>query len=214
MHREAARLFDYIMSTYPSPVTLAEFQNYLKDPTPAADVLPLYARCLDAATEYVYTWLDRDYTASATKTDTFFGDGSRCYAPRNRAGTLTNWTATDDAGTITTIGAGDLLIRANGYLIQISADSTKAFDSGYEHAITYTQPSTLVCPETVKQVITEIAALYFVASNQGEGILGVETSSQRDGSLGYTGGFSERERYADLTERHKEMLRPYKRYPI
>jgi hypothetical protein len=202
------------MSTYPSPITMSDFQEYLKDQSTDTALLAFYQSLLDTATEYVYHWLDRDFTASATKTDRFFGDDSECYAPHDQAGTLVSWSSTDRTGTTTSNGVTDLFLRANGYLIQIKDTSTQSFACGLEHIITYTQPSTLTCPETVKIVITEIAALLFRASNQGEGLLAIDLSSARDGALGFTGGFSDRERYLDLSERHKEMLRPYKRYPI
>jgi len=202
------------MATYTSPVTLVELQTYLKDASTDATLLLFYQSLLDMATEHVYNWLDRDYTPGATKCDTFFGDDSQCYAPRHQAGTVTSWSATDSAGNTTSLGTTDLLLRANGYLIQISSTSTKSFQSGYEHKLTYQQPVGLVCPETIKRVITEIAALAFQASHQGQGTLGVDFLSERDGALGFSGGFSERERFIDLTERHKEMLRAYKRYPV
>jgi hypothetical protein len=202
------------MSTYPSPVALADFQEYLKDTSTDATLLAFYQSLLDASTEYVYTWLDRDYTASATKSDRFWGDGTQCYAPHNQVGTLLTWSETDAAGTTTSIGVTDLFLRANGYVVQIKSTSTESFQSGYEHLLTYQQPSTLTCPETVRQVITEISALLLRDSNQGEGTLAVSIASERDGALGFTGGFSDRQRFLDLTERHKEMLRPYKRYPL
>ncbi|MDP4198309.1 MAG: hypothetical protein Q8922_04675 [Bacteroidota bacterium] len=202
------------MPTYPSPVLLVEFQEYIKDASTDAALLLFYQSLLDTATESVYTWLDRDYTPAAPKTDTFFGDDTQCYAPRNRVGTLLTWSATDAAGTTTIYGTGELLLRANGYLIQIASTSVKTFQSGYEHALTYQQPSAIQCPETIKQVITEIATLAFQASNQGQGTLALASSSERQGALGFSGGFSDREKFLDLTERHREMLRPYKRYPI
>ncbi len=202
------------MPTYTSPVTLIEFQEYIKDSSTDALLLLFYQSLLETAAEYVYNWLDRDYTPSAVKTDTFFGDDTSCYAPRNRVGTLISWSATDSSGNTTSLGTSDLLLRANGYLIQISSTSTKSFQSGFEHKITYNQPTSLLCPETIKHVITEIAALLFQSSNQGQGTLGLMSASEREGALGFSGGFAERERFLDLTERHKEMMRPYKRYPV
>jgi hypothetical protein len=193
------------MPTYASPVTLAAFQTYLKDTSTDPALTAFYQSLLDTATEYVYNWLDRDYTASATKTDTFFGDDSPFHAPRNPVGTLLTWVYADNNGVTTTVGVLDLLLRANGYLIQAK---TKYFQSGVEHRLSYQQPSTLVCPETVQQVITEFAAILFTDSQQGSGQLELFQTTARD-AFG-TG----RERFLDLTEHHKELLRPYKRYPV
>ena len=193
------------MSTYTSPITLAAFQIYLRDTSTDATLTGFYQTLIDTATEYVYNWLDRDYTASASKTDTFWGDDSNFYAPRHQAGTLLTWVYLDRNGTETNVGVDGLMLRANGFLIQAS---TQSFQSGVEHRLTYQQQSSLVCPETVKQVITEFAALLFEASNQGAGTLGMLISSSRDGIQ------TDRERYLDLTDRHKEMLRPYKRYAV
>jgi hypothetical protein len=193
------------MSTYTSPITLAAFQTYLRDSSTDATLTGFYQTLIDTATEYVYNWLDRDYTASASKTDIFWGDDSNFYAPRHQAGTLLTWVYVDASGTVTTVSVDGLMLRANGFLIQASVQS---FQSGVEHRLTYQQPSSLVCPETVKQVITEFAALLFEASNQGAGTLGLLLTSSNS-----TGG-TDREHYLDLTERHKEMLRPYKRYAV
>ena len=194
------------MPTFTSPVALADFQTYLKDSSVDPTVTGFFPTCLNAATEAVYNWLDRDYTASAVKTDLFWGDDTPFYAPRHQAGSITAWTFTDLSGTVTTQSVSDLLIRANGYLIQTL---TQKFQCGAEHTLAYKQPSTLTCPETVMQVITEIAALLFEQSNQGAGTLGDFSSSARDGAAAY-----DRVRFLDLQERHKEMLRPYKRYPV
>lgn len=193
------------MPTFPSPVALADFQTYLKDSSSDPTVTGFFQTCLNAATEAVYTWLDRDYTALATKTDIFWGDDTAFYAPRHQAGSITSWTYTDLSGTVTTESVSNLLIRANGYLIQSLADP---FQCGAEHTLSYKQPSTLTCPETVMEVITEIAAWLFEQSKQGTGNLALDTISAKDGAA------YERDRFLDLSERHKEMLRPYKRYPV
>ena len=193
------------MPTFTSPVALADFQTYLKDSSTDTTVTGFFQTCLNAATEAVYTWLDRDYTASATKTDTFWGDDTQFYAPKHQIGTLISWSYTDLSGTVTTMSTADLIIRANGYLLQAI---TGRFQRGAEHTISYHQPASLTCPEAVMEVITEIAALLYQASNQGTGSLGVLTSSQNDGAS------IERERFLDLTPLHQQMLRPYKRYPV
>jgi hypothetical protein len=77
-----------------------------------------------------------------------------------------------------------------------------------EHRIKYQQPSTLTCPETVRQVITEIAATLFAASNQGNASLGMIASTFKDGET------LERDRFQDLSARHRAMLQPYRRIAI
>jgi hypothetical protein len=193
------------MPTFTSPVALTDFQTYLKDVSTDTTVTGFFQTCLNAATEAVYTWLDRDYTASASKTDVFWGDDTAFHSLRHQAGSLTAWSYTDLSGTVTTLGTSDLLIRANGYLLQTL---THRFARNAEHTLTYAQPSTLTCPEAVKQVITEIAALLYQASNQGEGSLGMLIASAHDGVA------TDRERFLDLSQLHKDMLRPYKRYPV
>jgi hypothetical protein len=193
------------MPTFTSPVSVANFQVYLKDTSTDTTLLAFYQTILNNATEAVYTWLDRDYTASASKTDIFWGDGTQFHAPRHQSAAFTSWTYTDLSGTTTNPGTSDLITRANGFLIQTK---TNKFVCGAEHTLTYTQPSTLTCPEQVMQVITEIAAIQFEQSNQGTGSLGIDLASSRDGVS------DDRERFLDLSQLHKDMLRPYKRYPV
>ena len=76
------------MPTFPSPVLLSEFQSYLKDTTTDAGILAFYQSLLYTATEKVYTYLDRDYTPNAVKTDVFFGRGLQVHRMQNPAGTL------------------------------------------------------------------------------------------------------------------------------
>src|ERR1035437_9123324 len=106
------------MPTFTSPVALSDFQTYLKDASTDPTVTGFFQTCLNAATESVYAWLDRDYTASATKTDLFWGDDTQFHAPRHQVGSLLGWTYTDLSGTVTPVGTSDLLIRTNGYLLQ------------------------------------------------------------------------------------------------
>ncbi|GEM_PF-2399756 len=193
------------MPTYISPVALADFQTYLKDTSTDPTLTGFFQTCLNAATEAVYTWLDRDYTPLATKTDVFWGDDRAFYAPNNPVGSLLSWTYTDRSGTVTTMPTANLLIRAKGYLLQTTVGG---FQRGAEHTIAYRQPSTLVCPEIVAQVITEMAAVLYQSSNQGAGSLGLLTASTNDGSS------IDRERFLDLSPRHQEILRAYKRYPV
>ncbi|HEY3874401.1 MAG TPA: hypothetical protein VGM92_02910 [Candidatus Kapabacteria bacterium] len=193
------------MPTFTSPVALADLQTYLKDSSTDPTVTGFFQTCLNVATEAVYTWLDRDYTASATKTDTFWGDDTTFYAPLHQVGTLLSWTSSDRSGTVTTENIASLIVRANGYLLQAL---NGGFERGAEHTISYQQPASLSCPETVAQVITEIAALLFQASNQGTGSLGLLIASQNDGAS------IEREHFLDLSPIHQLTLRPYKRYPV
>jgi hypothetical protein len=193
------------MPTFTSPVALTDFQTYLKDASTDTTVTGFFQTCLNAATEAVYTWLDRDYTASASKTDVFWGDDTAFHSLRHQAGSVTAWSYTDLSGTVTTPGTSDLLIRANGYLLQTLQHK---FQCEAEHTVIYHQPSTLTYPETVMQVITEVAALLYQASNQGTGELGVLLATHRDGTS------TDHQRFLDLTEFHKDKLRPYKRYPV
>src|SRR5580692_3245914 len=130
------------MPTFTSPVSVANFQIYLKDTSTDTTLLAFYQTILNNATEAVYTWLDRDYTASASKTDIFWGDDTQFHAPKHQAAAFTSWTYTDLSGTTTNPGTSDLITRANGFLIQTK---TNKFVSGAEHTLTYTQPSTLTC---------------------------------------------------------------------
>src|SRR4051812_18975205 len=110
------------MPTYPSPVLLPELQTYLKDASTDPLVLAFFQTCLDAATDYVYDWLDRDYTPLATKTDIFWGDDTRFYAPHHQVGSILSWTFTDFDGAVIVNSVGDLLIRSDGYLLQSKGD--------------------------------------------------------------------------------------------
>ncbi len=193
------------MPTFPSPVLVSEFQTYLKDTTTDTAILAFYGSLLDTATEKVYTYLDRDYTASALKTDVFFGTGMHVHGMQNPAGTLIGWKYYDDTGAETIANISDLVLLANG---NIAVSALKKFLRGFEHRLKYSLPSTLACPETVKQVITEIAAMIFEESKQGSGRLGIMIESDKNDTS------SDRFRYADLTERQKAMLSPYKRYAI
>ena len=193
------------MPSFASPVTLTQFQTYLKDSSVDPVVTGFFLQLLDTATEYVYRWLDRDFTASAIRTDVFWGDGQSFYRPRHPVGSLLSWTTISRDGTTSSIGVGDLILRENGNLV---LTKTGSFEQGLEHRLMYQLPGGLSCPETVQHVILEIAALMYDASKQGGDALGLIVNTDRN-SAG-----TDRERYADLTERHKELLRPYKRIPV
>ena len=193
------------MSTFPSPVSLADFQNYLKDTTTDTGILAFYQSLLDTATEKIYDYLDCDYTPSAAKTDIFFGTGRHIHRMFNPAGTLHTWKYYDKFGTETVVSISELVLMANGMLV---VAAQKKFECEFEHRITYSQPSTLTCPETVKLVITEIAAVIFEESKQGSDRLGVETESDKNDTT------ISRIRYLDLSQAHIQMLSPYKRVAV
>ena len=178
------------MPTYPPPIALPEVQRYLKDTSADANVLSLLTEAIHAATERVYTYLDRDYTPNAAKTDSFFGDDRAYHFLRHPCSAITSWKYYDAAGAETDAGAIYLKLFSNGKLI---VTKEKKFLSGFEHRISYITPATLTCPEMVKQVIIEIAAGIFEASKQGAGEL-------HDDEM--------------MTQRHEYLLAPYRRIPV
>jgi hypothetical protein len=186
------------MPTYIPPVTVSELQNYLNDTSTDPDVLLLYEDAINAATERTYTYLGRDYTPGV-RTSIFWGDGGSCHSLIEPALTIHTWTYRDTEGTLSVGDISKLQLFELGRLI-IAHDVT--FESGYEHYITYT-PIPVLCPETVKQVIIEIAATIYEESKRGRGILIIESEWQT-GSSG--------ERYKELDDQHKKVLAPYRRY--
>src|SRR5689334_18694097 len=134
------------MSTFPSPVTLSEFQRYLKDTSTDTGILAFYQSLLDTATEKVYTYLDRDYTASAVKTDIFFGKGLHVHRMQHPASALISWKYYDETGAETVADISTLVLLATGMIV---VGSVEKFSRGYEHRLSYSLPSTLTCPETV-----------------------------------------------------------------
>ena len=178
------------MPTYLPPIALPDVQRYLKDTSTDANVLALLTEALHAATERVYTYLDRDYTPNAVKTDSFFGDDHAYHFLRYPCSVITSWKYYDAAGAETDVGATYLKLFSNGKLI---VTKEKKFLSGFEHRISYITPATLTCPEMVKQVIIEIAAGIFEASKQGAGEL-------LDDEM--------------MTQRHEYLLAPYRRIPV
>lgn len=185
------------MPTFPSPVPLPELQRYLKDTSVDPNVTTLLTTALDIATERVYTYLDRDYTPSAAKTDVFFGNDRAYHFLRYPAGALTSWKYYDADGVETNVGTSYLKLFSNGKLI---VSKEKKFPCGYEHRIGYTTPASLACPETIRQVIIEIAAEIFEESKQGAS----ELCIQSEGDV----------RYYSLSERHRNMLAVYRRLPV
>ena len=193
------------MSTFPSPVSLSDFQRYLKDPTTDTAIQAFYQSLLDMATEKIYTYLDRDYTPNVAKTDVFWGRGMAVHRLQHPAGSFVSWKYYDDIGAETVANVADLALLSNG---MIAVGAVHKFLFGYEHRLKYLTPTTLTCPETVMQIITEVAALAFEESKQGGGRLGIYSESDRSDTS------ADRARYSDLTERQKAMLAPYKRYPV
>ncbi len=193
------------MSTYPSPVSLSDFQRYLKDTTTDISIQAFYQSILDTATEKIYTYLDRDYTPGIMKTDIFFGNGLHVHRMNNPAGVLHTWKYYDAEGNETVVSISELVLMANG---TVAVAANKRFSREFEHRIVYDQPLSLTCPETVRQVIIEVAAMIFEESKQGSSRLGIEVESDRS-DTNY-----ERVRYQDLTDRQERMLAPYKRIPV
>jgi hypothetical protein len=185
------------MPTFPSPVPLPELQRYLKDTSTDPNVTTLLTLSLDTATERVYAYLDRDYTPNAAKMDIFFGNDSAYHFLRHTAGALTSWKYYDADGVETDPGTSYLKLFSNGKLI---VSKEKKFPCGYEHRVGYTTPASLTCPETVKQVIIEIAAEIFEESKQGAGELRIHSNVYVT--------------YYSLSERHREMLAAYRRMPV
>jgi hypothetical protein len=185
------------MPTYPPPVPLPDLQRYLKDSSTDANVIALLTDAINVATERVYTYLDRDYTPNAAKTDVFIGNDHAYHFLRYPAGALTSWKYYDSGGEETDVGASYLKLFSNGRLI---VSKEKKFLSAYEHRVGYTTPASLTCPEMVRQVIIEIAADIFEASKQGVGKFGITREHDIE--------------YQSLSPRHEYLLAPYRRMPV
>ena len=193
------------MPTFPSPVSVASLQSYLNDTSVDVGVLAFYASLLDSATEKVYTYLDRDYTSGAAKIDIFFGNGRRAHRLQNPAALLISWKYYDLRGAETIADISSLVLLANGSL---AVGPEHAFEAGFEHRLHYQMPSSLNCPESVRQVIIEVASILFEESKQGGGRLGILSEADKNG-MG-----TDRVRYTDLTDRQKIMLMPYMRIAV
>jgi hypothetical protein len=193
------------MPTFPSPVALSDFQKYIRDGSTDPTILAFYQSLLNTATEKIYTYLDRDYTPGAIKTDVFFGNASHVHRMYHPAGTIITWKSSDFEGNVTVQNIAELVLMANGIIV---INAKNRFFWKCEHRINYSLPSTLACPETVMQVITEVAAIIFEESKMGGARLGIEIESNKNDTSG------DRARYLDLTPRHIEMLAPYKRVAI
>ena len=193
------------MPTYTPPVPLPDLQRYLKDTSTDPSLLVLLQFALETATERVYTYLGRDYTPSAVKTDIFWGTDTDYHYLRYPCGAITSWTYYDRGGTANIGNISDLHLFETGMVV---VNTNDLFRSHYEHRITYTQPALTAAPEEVKQVIIELAAQIFEESKHGAGALGIATDWSRDSAA------SDRVRYLDLSDRHRTQLTAYRRVPI
>ncbi len=193
------------MPSFTSPVSLARFQTYLNDTSTDTPTLDYYQSLLDNTTEQVYTFLDRDFTASAEKTDVFIGDNSECHTLHEPAGALVSWKTVDREGTIVTRSITSLALFLRGTFVGSKDD---IFSSEFEHQITYTLPVTLTCPETIQQVIIEIAAVVLRESKQGGSSLGEVSAWFRENDT------SSQQHFYELAIRHRQLLSPYRRYAI
>jgi hypothetical protein len=187
-----------------SPATVPQLQFYLKDTSTESNLLVFYQSLLDAVTNKISAYLDRDFTSVTPKQDVFWGDGSDMHRLHNAASGISSWTYKDLDGNIDTGSNTALVLFEEGRLVR---NKVNIFQEGFEYTITYALASTS-WPEAVVQVIIEDAAILFNESNQGSGSLGELIASSHDGQ------FSDRIRYSDLTEAHEKILRMYKRYPV
>ncbi|HET9135894.1 MAG TPA: hypothetical protein VFO76_04595 [Candidatus Kapabacteria bacterium] len=193
------------MPTYTSPVSLADFQAYINDTSDDEDILAFYQSLLDRSTERVYTYLDKDFTAEAEKKEVFWGTDSKYHKLHQVAGAITAWQTIDREGTPTPMDTSELLLFDNGRLLYRKEGT---FESQFEHHLTYELPADLTCPETVQQVIIEIAAVMLRESTKGGGMLGEnsEWSRENNSSIG--------QHFYELSDRHRELLFSYRRLAI
>lgn len=201
----ASHFVIHIMPTYTSPVTVSEFQLYNTDLSADPTLLGFFQSLLETATERVYNYLDLDFTAGTLNVQTFVGSGGDFVLLHQPAEAITAWETVDRIGTLTPQNETALHLFDGGRVV-VNADGI--FDQSLEHRISYTLPASLTCPETVKQVITEVASIMLRESKQGAGSLGELREFFSDTAGAHRSVFSE------LTERHRMMLSPYKRYAV
>ena len=156
------------MPTYTPPVSLEQFQTFIHDASTDTPTLDFFTSLLETATEFVYTFLDRDYTPEAQKTDIFWGNDKPYHATEHLVGEILSWKHVDRYGNEISGLEADLHIRENGKVVICSILS---FRSGVEHRLTYTQPAGLRAPEAVCQVILELAYLLYESSKLGAGTM-------------------------------------------
>lgn len=193
------------MPTYTSPVSVADFQTYINDTSEDEDILVFYQSLLDRATERIYNYLDKDFTAEAEKKEIFWGNDSKYHRLHQPAGTISAWQTINREGMPTPMDTSDLLLFENGLLLYRKEGT---FESQFEHHIVYELRGDLTCPETVQQVIIEIAAIMLRESTKGGGMLGEnsEWTRENNSTIG--------QHFYELTERHRELLSPYRRYAL
>jgi hypothetical protein len=187
-----------------SPATVSQLQLYLKDSSVDPALLGFYQSLLDAVTNKIYSYLDRDFTSSAHTHDVFWGNSTAEHLLHDAAGSIVSWTYKGLDGNSTTGTNSDLILFEEGKRVR---NKTTIFEAHIEYTINYALAST-GWPEAVVQVIVEDAAILFNESNQGGGTLGELIASTKDGQ------FTDRVRYSDLSEAHAKILRMYKRYPV
>ncbi len=187
-----------------SPVTISQFQVYLKDTSTDPALLTFYQSLLDATTNKIATYLDRDFTALAHTHDTFWGNNTNEHILHDAASSVLTWTYTDLDGHIQTGSNTDLILFEEGRLVR---NKVTIFEENVEYTINYANTST-GWPQAVEQVIIEDAAILFNESNQGGGTLAELIASSREGQ------FTERVRYTDLTQAHEKILNMYKRFAV
>jgi hypothetical protein len=193
------------MPTYTSPVSLADFQTYINDTSEDEDILAFYQSLLDRSTERIYTYLDKDFTAEAEKEEVFWGADTKYHTLHQAAGAVTAWQTINRDGIPTPMDTSELLLFEDGLLLY-RKDGT--FESQLEHHLTYELPADLTCPETVQQVIIEIAAVMLRESTKGGAMLGENSEWTRENSS------SIGQHFYELSDRHRELLSMYRRYGV
>ena len=193
------------MPTYLSPVSVTDFQAYINDTSLDPDILNFYKTLLDRATERIYRYLDLDFTAEAPKTESFWGNGANYHRLHQPAGIITSWEAIDLTGSSIVMDTSKLVLYENGKYIHLKEGF---FDRNLEHRIGYELPESLSAPETVQQVIIEVAATMLRESNKGAGALGESSESTRENDSSIS------QQFYELEDRHRQLLSAYRRYAL
>ena len=193
------------MPTYTSPVSVADFQSYINDTSEDEDILAFYQALLDRSTERIYNYLDKDFTAEAEKKEIFWGNDSKYHRLHQVAGAITAWQTVGPDGVPIPMDTSGLLLFENGLLLYRKEGT---FESQFEHHIVYELRGDLSCPETVQQVIIEVAAVMLRESTKGGGMLGEnsEWTRENNSTIG--------QHFYELSERHRELLSTYRRCSV
>jgi hypothetical protein len=179
------------LDAYVSPVTVEQFQGFLRDESTDPDLLDYLETILLAATQRVSEYCNRNFTRSTAGTNrlvtaTVFGDDSTMiYWPLfpirtlgSNAGpvdiikqSLADWSVADEIDPsnfkiLDSAGDGHRILAINGY----------RFESGYMYQIVleYGLDETHPVPEAIREAIMLIARRSFDMSNFGSGIFGQE----------------------------------------